>query len=134
MRDYALNCAVMNEQIGFSPARILRNWIRRIKLARMDTKSLEYLKITEEDRQWAIRLPLSTDPFIALEDRAFQKARKQRGREVSAKIERAQRPQFKMVMLSSQKTELPHPALYGVAHAGKLVHQDSSAGLQGVSR
>ena len=99
----------------------------------MDTKSLEYLKITEEDRQWAIRLPLSTDPFIALEDRAFQKARKQRGREVSAKIERAQRPQFKMVMLSSQDC-FPHPALYGVAHAGKLVHQDFSAGLQGVSR
>ena len=27
MRDYALNCAVMNEQIGFSPAIFMRNWI-----------------------------------------------------------------------------------------------------------
>jgi len=134
MRDYVLTCAVMNEQIGFSPVRMLRNWMRRKELARMDAHTLALLNIAEEDRQWAVRLQLDIDPFIAIEDRAFRKTRKQPDLNVSPQREPDPMPPSSEAVPHARKTIPSHGFLKDGFRAEKQVRQVAGASLQGVSR
>lgn len=74
MRNYALTCATMNEQIGNWPMKLLRNWWKRRILKRLNAKALFARQLSEEDRDWLLALPLDIDPDAALEDRAFRRA------------------------------------------------------------
>ncbi len=134
MRDYVLTCAVMNQQIGFSPVRMLRNWIRRKELARMDAHALALLKIDEEDRQWAVRLRLDIDPFVAIEDRAFRKSRKQLGLTGGAQREPDPLPPFCEAAPRARKVILSHAVLKVDVRAEKQARWDAAASLQGASR
>jgi len=78
MRDYALNRAMAAESIGTSLISLFRNWRARsemAKLANCDDKLLLDLGIQRDDVRWALRLPLSQNPRLALEERAFLRTR-----------------------------------------------------------
>ncbi|MBC8038635.1 MAG: hypothetical protein H7X89_15615 [Rhizobiales bacterium] len=78
MRDYALNRAMAAESLGMSPLTLFRNWKARremAKLANCDGEVLRSLAVTRDDVRWAMGLPLSRDPRLALEDRVFRRSR-----------------------------------------------------------
>jgi len=73
MRDYAFACAAQSESLGGSLASLARNWLVRRRLARRsDGTDGDY---PVEDIRWALSLPLSINPLVALEDRAFHRSR-----------------------------------------------------------
>ncbi len=79
MREYALNRAQMAGSSDASPLALFRHWLARrylTKLASTHEAAAEFSGITVADLEWAIRLPLATDPRLALEDRLFHKARR----------------------------------------------------------
>ncbi len=91
MRNYALHCAEMAGSPDASPMALLRHWLARrhlVKLAAANGTAAEFSGITAADLQWAIRLPLSTNPRLALEDRLFRKARACSKVSLAAAIER----------------------------------------------
>ena len=76
MRDYALNHALATESIGTSLLTLFRNWQARRELARLKYSNNPALKgITEDEIQWALRLPLRDNPRLALENLRFQRSR-----------------------------------------------------------
>ncbi len=78
MRDYALNRAMAAESIGTSIFTLFRNWQARsemAKLANCDDQILQDLGILRDEVRWALRLPLSQNPRLALELCAFMRAR-----------------------------------------------------------
>jgi uncharacterized protein YjiS (DUF1127 family) len=78
MRDYALNRAMATESIGTSIITLFRNWRARRQmaaLAKCDDKLLQDLGILRDEVLWAMRLPLSQNPRLALEECAFMRAR-----------------------------------------------------------
>lgn len=78
MRNYAMNRAEMVGSFDPSPLALLRNWLVRrqlMKLRTEDNGASEYNGVSAADLEWAIGLPLNTDPRLALEDRLFRKAR-----------------------------------------------------------
>ena len=78
MRDYALNRAMAAESIGTSFLTLFRNWQARRQmaaLAKCDDRLLQDLGISRGEVLWAMRLPLSQNPRLALEGRAFMRAR-----------------------------------------------------------
>jgi uncharacterized protein YjiS (DUF1127 family) len=78
MRDYALNRAMASESIGASIMTLFRNWRARsemAKLANCDDQILKDLGIRRDEVRWALRLPLSQNPRLALEERAFIRSR-----------------------------------------------------------
>ena len=78
MRDYALNRAMAAESIGTSFFTLFRNWRARRQmatLAKCDDRLLKDLGILRGEVLWAARLPLSQNPQLALEGRAFMRAR-----------------------------------------------------------
>jgi hypothetical protein len=76
MRDYALNHALATESIGTSLLTIFRNWRARRELAMLKYSNDPILKgITEDDLQWALRLPLRDNPRLALENLRFRRSR-----------------------------------------------------------
>lgn len=78
MRDYALNHALATESIGTSLLTLFRNWQARRELATLEHDNEPVLKamgISQGDLRWALRLPLSHNPRLALENRGFQRSR-----------------------------------------------------------
>jgi uncharacterized protein YjiS (DUF1127 family) len=78
MRDYALNRAMAAESIGTSFFTLFRNWRMRRQmaaLAKCDDKLLQELGILRDEVLWAMRLPLNQNSQLALEVRAFMRAR-----------------------------------------------------------
>ena len=79
MRDYALNRAMASESLGTSIISLFRNWRARsemAKLANCDDQILKDLGIRRDDVRWALRLPLTQNPRLALEERAFMRQRR----------------------------------------------------------
>ncbi len=53
----------------------LRSWAKRrnlVKLSDLDDHQLADIGITREDLRWALNLPFSHDPGLALQDRALR--------------------------------------------------------------
>jgi hypothetical protein len=78
MRDYALNRAMSSESIGTSIVSLFRNWRARSKMAKLatcDEQILKDLGVRRDEVRWALRLPLSQNPRLALEERAFIRSR-----------------------------------------------------------
>jgi hypothetical protein len=78
MRDYALNRAIAAESIGTSFFTLFCNWRARRQMAALamcDDKLLQERGILRDEVQWAMRLPLSQNSQLALEGRAFMRAR-----------------------------------------------------------
>lgn len=78
MREFALNRAQSVESIGGSLVTLYGNWRARCqtaKLATCDDQLLRKLAITRDEVQWALRLPLSQNSRLALEERAFMRTR-----------------------------------------------------------
>lgn len=76
MREYVLGRAIASESHGLSLATLFRNWMARRSLARVPDCNdylLRDLGLTRADVDWARRLPLSQNPLLALEDRAWQR-------------------------------------------------------------
>jgi hypothetical protein len=69
MRDYALTQAIASESLGSSLAGLFRNWMARRRLAGNPRDD----RFTSEDIDWALSLPLSVNPLVALEDRTFRR-------------------------------------------------------------
>ena len=82
MRDYALNRAIFEDRIGNRSlfCRLLHNWKSRREVRRLsvfDDFMLADIGVNRADLDWAARLPLTTDPARALEDRAVLRERRQ---------------------------------------------------------
>ena len=78
MRNYALTRAQSAESIGSSIAGLFHNWQARretAKLTACDDQALKILGLTRSDVVWALRLPLTQNPRLALEERVFLSAR-----------------------------------------------------------
>ena len=79
MRDYALNRAMAAESIGASLLTLFQNWrawSEMAKFANYDDQILGDLGIIRDEVRWALRLPLSQNPRLALEECAFTRARR----------------------------------------------------------
>ena len=66
------------ESIGTSLLNLFRNWRARSEVAMLadcDDRILQDLGIRRDEVLWAARLPLSQNPRLALEERAFLRAR-----------------------------------------------------------
>ena len=77
MRDYALNHAQSMEATGAMSifARIIRNWVARRAVARLDTYDdymLRDIGVTRGDVRWASGLPLTVNAALALEERSIR--------------------------------------------------------------
>jgi uncharacterized protein YjiS (DUF1127 family) len=73
MRDYALNHAQSMEATGAVSifARIIRNWLARRAVARLDALDdylLRDIGVTRGDIRWASGLPLTVNAAMALEE------------------------------------------------------------------
>lgn len=80
MRDYVLNRAIASEDFGFSLARLWRNWRSRRKLAKLpesDNYLLRDMGIERSDIDWAMQLPLTRNPYFAMEERSLRRRRAQ---------------------------------------------------------
>ena len=74
MRDYALNRAIFDDKIGNRSlfSRLFHNWKARREvnqLAEFDDFMLADIGVSRADVEWATKLPITTDPSQALEDR-----------------------------------------------------------------
>jgi len=82
MRDYALNRAIFEDRIGNRSlfSRLFHNWKARkevTQLTEFDDFLLADIGVTRDDLEWAAKLPITTDPTRALEDRAVLRDRHQ---------------------------------------------------------
>lgn len=78
MRDYALDRAAAADSIGSSLVALYHNWQARRetgRLARRDAETLSRYGFSKADVDWALKLPLSQNALLALEDRAFRRSR-----------------------------------------------------------
>ena len=78
MRDYALTQAHANGSFGFSPAIFFANWQARREVARLETcddRALRQIGLTREDVHQALRLPLTENSRLALDQYAFMRSR-----------------------------------------------------------
>ena len=77
MRDYALNHASSFGDAGQGSflGRIIRNWVARRAVARLDTYDdymLRDIGVSRGDVRWASGLPLTVNAALALEERSIQ--------------------------------------------------------------
>lgn len=82
MRDYALNRAIFEDRIGNRSlfSRIFHNWKARREVSQLtefDDFMLADIGVNRADLEWAAKLPLTTDPTQALEDRVVLRERHQ---------------------------------------------------------
>lgn len=78
MRDYALTLAASTENAGFSLLTLARNWNTRRKVRVMldfDAPTLASAGLSHADVARVLRLPLSDNPLLALEQVAFRRMR-----------------------------------------------------------
>jgi hypothetical protein len=100
MRDYALTQAHATGAVGFSLATLLINWRARRTVARLEhceDRILHQLGIAREDVAHALRLPVSENAGLALEQFTFARQRKlaaarEQGRNAHARRE----PEFQL--------------------------------------
>jgi len=77
MRDYAMNRAAASESLGSALVTLYHNWQARRAMARLADCNDHLLKdigVTRDDIDWVRHLPLSENPRLALEDRAFRRS------------------------------------------------------------
>lgn len=82
MRDYALNRAIFEDRIGNRSlfSRLYHNWKARREVSQLnefDDFMLADIGVNRADLDWAAKLPITTDPTVALEDRAVLRERHQ---------------------------------------------------------
>lgn len=80
MRDYALNRAIFEDRIGNRSlfSQLFHNWKARkevTQLSEFDDFLLADIGVNRADLEWAAKLPITTDPSKALEDRAVLRER-----------------------------------------------------------
>lgn len=80
MRDYALNHAASFGEAGHGSllARLVRNWLARRAVSRLDVYDdymLRDIGVTRDDLHWASHLPLTVNAALALEERSIQRRR-----------------------------------------------------------
>lgn len=78
MRNYAMNRAAASESLGSALVTLYHNWQAHREVARLsryDDHMLKDIGVTRDDIYWVRHLPLSENPRLALEDRAFRRAR-----------------------------------------------------------
>ena len=78
MRDYALSQASATGSIGFSLATLFANWQARREVAKLehcDDPALRQMGLTREDVRKALRLPLTENSRLALDQYAFLRSR-----------------------------------------------------------
>ena len=79
MRDYALTQAHATGSIGFSLATLFANWQARRDVARLencDDGVLRQSGLTREDVRRALRLPLTENSRLALDQYALLRSRR----------------------------------------------------------
>ncbi|QIG49154.1 DUF1127 domain-containing protein [Nordella sp. HKS 07] len=82
MRDYALNRAIFEDRIGNRSlfSRLFHNWKARKEVSQLtefDDFMLADIGVRRDDLEWAAKLPITTDPGKALEDRSVLRERHQ---------------------------------------------------------
>jgi uncharacterized protein YjiS (DUF1127 family) len=78
MRDYALTQAHATGSIGFSLTTLFANWHARREVAKLETcddRSLRQIGLTRKDVNQALRLPLTENSRLALDQYAFMRSR-----------------------------------------------------------
>lgn len=78
MRNYAFDRAASADSIGSSLVALYHNWQARRetgRLAQGGDATLGRYGVSRADVDWALTLPLSQNALLALEDRAFRRAR-----------------------------------------------------------
>ena len=78
MRDYALTQAHASGSIGFSITTLFANWQARREVARLETcddRTLCQIGLTRDDVHQALRLPLTANSRVALDQYAFVRSR-----------------------------------------------------------